>query len=430
MKKAIGKIKDQENQKPLVYAYAFDAAGFTMPTTGVDSPGYALRFLPYESTSTLDEADALIIPSGVFEEIYGEEDMFGYRQSGLRFAPDLLVLREKQLVNAFKRGAWIVFLLRRVDNGNGRWANTDLAKKILNMFARGVHPVERNAYLACKADEFRTYLDRFGIAQTEFWIKNEKSDARVLAEADGTPVAMEINGQFFFIPFFTTTATALEATTVATLVVNSVLEYKRKHDVHLPTWLRTIQFEGERRLASEIEELEERIIELKEQQARWERYKAMLCTSGGNLNEIVVEILRDYFGLPLVSEERFVEDAIVANDDGTPRLVVEIKGVNGGLKRDNVNQVDSHRERLGLRPEVTGLLIIGDFMDVDGIEPRLEKTFDRQHLVHARAINVKILRAVTLFQLMREVEAAGVDERKARFFDLCEAADPIVEVRA
>ena len=99
-----------------------------------------LRFVPYESNSTLEDAAGLIIPSGVFEEITGEEDVFGISQRALRYAPDLLALREKQLINAYKRGAWVLFLLRRVDDGAGRRTDTDLTKKILNVFASAVIP--------------------------------------------------------------------------------------------------------------------------------------------------------------------------------------------------------------------------------------------------------------------------------------------------
>ena len=238
---------------------------------------------------------------------------------------------------------------------------------------------------------------------------------------------MEVNGQFFFLPFFTTVRTAVEASTIATGLADAVFEYKRKHDIHLPTWLRNITFNAERALASQIEELEEKLLALKEQQAKWNRYKALLCTSGKKLAEIVVDILRDFFQLTLSSEEKFVEDALILREDGSPHMVVEIKGVNGGLKREHVNQVDSHRERLGFGPEVLGLLLINDFMDLEGLEPRMEKNFDANHLAHATAINVRILRATSLFALMTALE--GVEDRKERFLSLCASASPLVEAK-
>ena len=84
----------------MIYAYAFDVAGFAIPAAEIDRPSYALRFVQYKSDAALDEADALIIPSGVFEEIYEVEDTFGQSQRKVRFDKDRLAAREKQANDA------------------------------------------------------------------------------------------------------------------------------------------------------------------------------------------------------------------------------------------------------------------------------------------------------------------------------------------
>jgi hypothetical protein len=111
---------------------------------------------------------------------------------------------------------------------------------------------------------------------------------------------------------------------------------------------------------------------------------------------------------------------------GKPSFVVEIKGVSGGLKRDHVNQVDSHRERLHISPDVPGLLIINDFSDIDGLDMRKARTFDPLHLGHAEKLNIKILRTTTLFEIIRALE--DEKDRGGKLIQLCLDGKPMVEL--
>jgi hypothetical protein len=413
--------------KPTIYAYGFDKCGFSLPSAPLDTSGYTIEFLGYESDSSLEEANGLVIPSGIFEEFYWERDGWGDKRLNVRFDQALLASREKQLFNAFKKGIWTAFLLRAVNNGQyNNWTETDLAKKFLNIFAEHVTNYAPNPYVTCKATEFREYMDRFGIAQTKFSMKDNIETARVIAHESDTPVALEVHGQFFFLPFFTTKIDRSELTAILKLTVESVLEYKRKNDIYLPAWLTKIEFKSESQLKLEIQKTEELLVKLNEEAEKWEKYKAILCTSGSNLGGVVVQILRDFFDLKIKSEEQYVDDAIIYDDRGQVIFVVEIKGVNGGVKREHINQVDSHRERLSLNAKIPGLLVINDFMDVEDFEQRKGKTFDQQNLVHAQNLNVKVLRTVTLFEMMLASEEAT--DRTEQLLAACNGAAPLVKV--
>lgn len=413
--------------KPIIYAYGFDKCRFTLPSSPHETNECVVKFFAYESDCSFEEADGLIIPSGIFEEIYWENDYLGGREQKIRFDKAVLAAREKQLYNAFKSGVWTLFMLSAVDNGKyNDWTHTDLAKKLLNVFADNVTNHDPNPYLSCKADEFRKYLDRFGVAQTKFWVKDKKEPARVLADESDTPVALEIRGEFFFLPFFTTKREASDLTEALSLSVDAVLEYKRKNDIYVPAWLSTLEFQSEARLKLDIQRTQEQLVKLNEELGKWEKYKAILCTSGPNLNAIVVEVLRDFFGVNLKSEERYIEDAVIYDDRDRPIYVLEIKGVNGGIKREHINQVDSHRERLGLTAEIPGLFVVNDFMDVENFEERKLKAFDAQNLAHAKTNNVRILRTIMLFEMMLALENAT--DRKGAFFVACQDAAPLVKV--
>ena len=356
---------NKRTAKPTIYAYGFDKCGFSFPSGSLESSSYTVKFLGYESDSSLEDADGLVIPSGIFEEFKSESDAWGDKHLAVRFDKALLASREKELFNAFKKGTWTAFLLRAVNNGQyDNWTNTDLAKKFLNMFAENITKHDPNPYVICKSAEFREYLDRFGVAQTQFRIKDNVQNTRVIAHTSDTPVAFEINGQFFFLPFFTTKNGKAELMDALQSSVGSVLEYKRKNDIYVPTWLSKIEFKSEARIKSDIQRIEEQLVKLNEEVGKWERYKAILCTSGSNLSKIAVDLLRDFFELNVNTEERYIEDAVLYDDKDQVLFVVEIKGINGGLRREHINQVDSHRERLSLNAKVPGLLIINDFMDV------------------------------------------------------------------
>src|SRR5262249_33662875 len=128
--------------------------------------------------------------------------------------------------------------------------------------------------------------------------------------------------------------------------------------------------------------------------------------------------------LQVKSEEKYADDACILSNDGNIAFVLEIKGVNTGLKREHINQVDSHREKLNIKTEVPGVLVINDFMDIEDFQKRKEKQFEQAHLQHAKNTNVKILRTTTLFDWMRRFE--GESDRNVKFLAIIKQDDPLI----
>src|SRR3989442_1296892 len=146
-------------EKPTIFAYGFDAAGFAAPSDPQELPKLLIRFVPYASEESLESADGIITPSGIFEEW---ESSNSYRGSS-----SWLVCKNKdhmaKVFQNFNRGGWIAFLLRSVNNGNRRdWMDTDLAKRLLNPFFYEVACHDPNPHIYCKADEFSEYLHDYG----------------------------------------------------------------------------------------------------------------------------------------------------------------------------------------------------------------------------------------------------------------------------
>jgi hypothetical protein len=405
--------------KPTIFAYGFDAAGFALPSEPIESSKYLIQFVQHTAEQSLEEADGIITPSGIFETLKTSNSYMGSSSWLVCDSKDHLAKREKEIFQNFKRGGWTAFLLRSVDNGGKDWMLTDLAKRFLNPFFYSVECHDPNPHVHCKADEFADYLHDFGINRTTFWSPKGDYKPRVLgANNSGGLVAAQLLGQFFFLPLPSIKKDQAELIKLVVKCTEAILEYKRRNDLHLPSWVENIEFQSEKTFRDEIAKLEEQIIQRREELSKWRRYKGILSASGNTL-------LRDYFKLDLHSKEEFIEDAIIYESD-KPLFVVEIKGVNGGLKRDHVNQVDSHRERLGILPEVPGLLIINDFSDVDGFAQRKAKTFDALHTSHAEKLNIKILRTTTLLEIIQSFE--GQKDRGQKLIQLCSVAKPMVEL--
>lgn len=418
----------QKPSKKIVCAYGFDKLGLGIAAT-VETEAYVLKFESYDTAKPLENADGIVIPSGIFE-IFERHSTGIEPYTTCESDTHRMAEIEKQVFNAIERGSWVCFLLRELNNGyQNKWWNTDLAKKLTNQMFEYVGGHDPNPHVESKVDEFRDFFHRHGIGRTTMATPRKKSITRVLATSlNGEEIfSAEVGGKFFFLPFKSIPhSNPKDLVALVESAARCVISYKQRNDLYLPTWIESIGFKTEAAIVKKIKALEERLIDLKAESVRWENYKAILCASGRSLNEAVVAVLRTFFLLNLKSDEAYIEDALIYDSKGNPKFVVEIKGVNGGVKRDHINQVDSHRERLSLPPSLPGLLIVNDFADIAGYDERKAKSIDPLHVDLARKQNVRILRTTTLLDFMLEME--DVPDRSGIFLSACLAGDPLVKV--
>jgi hypothetical protein len=83
--------------------------------------------------------------------------------------------------------------------------------------------------------------------------------------------------------------------------------------------------------------------------------------------------------------------------------LVEIKGVNSGIKREHINQADSHRERSGLANNFPILLIVNTKMDATKFE---EKELEVAHEQVKKAVgdNILVMRTLDLINVIYLIE--------------------------
>lgn len=416
------RMPDKNARKTQIIAFGFDRINPHEGRESIEGGEYVIRHVDYNSPEPLDAADALMIPSDIFETRVKVYD--GHRYD---YEENKLAQREKELSRLYDKKGWACFFLGELGNGQSRERmHDDLARRIANRTFQWTQPCKPYPQLKSKTDEFGKFFTQYGIAQTELTLPYGNALLRTLAtdsRGDKT-YAAEAAGRAFFLPLKILSRTG-ELAEILKTAAEAIILYKKRNDLYLPKWVEDIQFKTETRLLAEQECLQRRLQETTNDLARWERHKAVLTASGRSLNEVVVDVLRNFFGLQLKSEEAYIEDAMIYSTDGSSHLyVVEIKGVTAGIKREQINQLDSHRERLGLDHSLPGLLIINDFCDTAGMEARKKKPVDEQHLAHATRLNVRILRTTSLIDLMLASE--DLKDRTSFFLKACEQASPLV----
>src|SRR3972149_20082 len=395
----------------VILAYGFDAAGFNAPPEAIEGRGFKVRWVNYQENVSLDTGDGLITIQGIFERIRYRDELYGGTYTDVDVDQALMLERERQLLNLLRSGGWVCFLVRdiidTVPHGYDirRIANTGLCQRVLNLV--GINWTLARDWMAgvtSTRDEFRVYIEKFGVAKTMFSPVPGDRAMKVLAKARGAAVGVVVGENVLFLPFHTTNTDAAGARNLVGLVAESVVAYRQKVIIELPDWVHALSFATEERLLEERSALQKQLVDVDKAIETWRNHKAILVASGDLLKSSVVEILERYFCLQVDPIDEGREDFKIVGGE-TVIALGETKGTNSGIKREHINQVDSHRERSGLGPEVPGLLIINSQMDLAGIAKRLETTVAAEQIAHARRLNILIVRTIDLLYLMRRLEA-------------------------
>lgn len=98
--------------------------------------------------------------------------------------------------------------------------------------------------------------------------------------------------------------------------------------------------------------------------------------------------------------DEYREDLKILDDKSAPLVFCEVKGVNRGVKREHVNQADSHRERADLPATFPALLILNTHIKNARDLEEKDKDVPMEQVVHAKKNNVLILRTLDLLRLL------------------------------
>ena len=410
--------RSPQRNREIVVAYGFDAAGLALPSA-IDSSECRIEWVRYDDGEFPSGTIGVIFPSGIFEHVEYRGGVMGNRYAVVSCDRSKLLSVERRVVNLLQAGGWVVVLAREIvdefASGDGystfRSDDTDLTKRLLYGVKRTRHS-EGTAAVLPKRDEFAPYIKQCGVARTFF----EPHNARILALVGQRIVGFELRASLFVLPFHPRNTSAEHVQDTVQVLVRGVLDYRRKMRVELPDWVSDFQFVAEQKLRDQLSVVREHLLELGSGVKSWEKYEIILVSHDAVLKDALVVILKDFFGLDVDPLDEGREDFKIVDEAKGVIAAGEAKGTNGGIKREHINQVDSHRERLGLDATLPGLLLINNQMDVTGVAKRQDTQVAPEQISHARHLNVLVVRTIDLLYLMRHLEAEP--DRRDKFLGI------------
>ena len=400
-----------------VLAFGLERKGLPFPSEPLRTRNFSVFFEKYGTARRFNEYDGVILFQGIFERF---ELTTGYMDSYLSHSYDVdeLDKRKKEAVLLLGQGGFLCFLLTDpfTDRDGGRdFSGTDLAKYHLNYshFYRENFG-KRIAHVAPVLDEFKRFFDVFGAASSHFKNHNDSLDCRVLAKAGSAPVGLLLGQAEYFLPSLVPDARPDVITEYLQLLVDAITSVHNKLHQTVPDWVALYQFHEEAVLTDERASLISRNSEIDKRLMQLNRYKAALIHSGPELVADVSAILEAALGTKVDAVDEFREDVKLVGEDGKVVGVCEVKGINRGIKRENINQTDSHRERSGFDDSFPALLVANTSIKSARSIAEKDQEVASEQVKHAVHVRILIMRTIDLLGLLRLVLAGRLSQNDAR----------------
>lgn len=366
-----------------------------------------ITFEKYDTAYRLNEYDGVVIFQGIFEKFKWID---GYMESRLEHKCDSNELdkRKKEANLLLEKGGFICFLLtdRFIDQeGHLDFRRTDLAKRYLNYsdFYRKNFQA-RSSEIECKVNEFKKFLDVYGAANSYFTNHNKSLDIRVIATTGSDPASIIIDKMIYFIPSLLPDKPEVLNEYFSTLVDGLVACHNKSHLI-LPSWVSAFKFSNEPALVEDRDKLCALINDIDAELSKFESFKAVLFHSGSELVLDVKNLFEQALGITVDTTDDLREDIKLIDSNNNVICVCEIKGVNRSIKRENVNQTDSHRERSGFNSKFPALLIANTHIKTSNTIEEKDQELSTEQICHAVRMNVLLLRTLDLLNLARMVLA-------------------------
>jgi hypothetical protein len=262
-----------------------------------------------------------------------------------------------------------------------------------------------------QAAAFASYFRRFGIAKSGWFDLPENAVAlgqcRTTTDRGAAIAALSApigKGTLYVLPFHVANFIASHDELVDALR-DAVHEHEASESDALPDYLAELRLPGEQELLDDITYRSTELAAKRSQAARLERFRLLLGLHQGDaLEALVIETMNVVFeGSALRAQDQdelFKEDFWIV-DDTDKLALAEVKGVNSGVKRSHINQVDNHREELGLDTlRMPGLLIMNIHRTDTNLKRKLSEPLHPSIIAQLRRQNVLFLRTADLYALV------------------------------
>ncbi len=364
----IGGPEGSELPKYLAYALTSNAPQHCL----IEFDDLHLQDVSLIAEESFLDFEGVVTFAGTFEEVREVHNVLREtKRSVVCRAPDELDRRERQFVTGLQQELTFIFLVPGISvtiNLHSISPRVDLFRRILAQ--NGISWISLPnplAHVDSFEPEFRAFINQYGTAYVQYGLHDSNSkNLKPLCGIGDNVHGFSLGNRVFFLPC-AYPQSHNQAIEVALTAIRAVRAYRERISESMPEWVEEYRFEKESGLVAECENLQDQLTAIESEIDVFKRYKGALCFRSDPLVGAVAEILNDFFDIELDVDEKFIEDAVLKDEQDETLAVFEIKGVNNCFRRANVNQVDSHRERLELPDTTPGILIMNTKMSASSL---------------------------------------------------------------
>jgi len=385
--------------KPKILVYGIDKVGCTVPKEDIETKTCKLHFEPFLTKEKFQDYAGVILFQGIFEEHIAHEDTFGSPYTVIDCYEDELQRRKKQYdLLMEKKGFACVILIKHFHMGREQEI-TDLSTWALNYdsFYKENYGNQITS-LAARRNEFESFIDHFGAAHTRFTSHNNALDIKVICAYSDDMTGMIFGGREFFVPSLKPEKHELEE--YFKVLSDAVISTHKKLSEEIPAWADEYRFEEEKRFLEEKKDLLKHMDKIDENLLRFKGYKKVICFSDELLRENVSKLFSEGMGFKINNKDELKEDFKIIDEKSEPLVLVEVKGTNKGVKREHVNQADSHRERAGLGENFPSSLVINTHIKASNSIQDKYQEIAKEQIVHAAKMNILVMRTIDLLNML------------------------------
>ncbi|TKJ47394.1 hypothetical protein CEE34_04160 [Candidatus Aerophobetes bacterium Ae_b3a] len=265
-----------------------------------ESLGASVSFLDY---------DGIVLFAGAFEKANQGPHGHIYIEC---IATSDLDLRQRELVTALRGEKFIIFLVPGISRGSygqSRVTETVLFRRILQSFNISWDNYKTPvSHAESKIPEFQPYVERFGSAYVHYSMSSDRREHVKVICGDSNLFAITFFDKLFFLPC-TNPSTHKQAIGAAVAAAKAVIAYRKRISKAKPQWISEFRFTQENSLINDAKELQQQLNQIETKIDSYGNYKGVLCYHSDPLVDIVTNIFEKFFGIRLVKEDEFVEDA-------------------------------------------------------------------------------------------------------------------------
>jgi len=414
-----GKNRDK---KWNILAFGFERRGYeqlpgTMPGI-IEDKRFVLQFERFDTDQRFEAYDGVVLFKGAFEAIHRARTWDDSSYLTVNWDRKALTQRRMELTSLLQKPGFVCFLVdsRFLDyTEEGDTSDSDLAKVILKDFS-----IYRENFSTAQPSpdgvrpEFGSFLDKYGAAYayyTTYAAKEIEGMLFPIARTGGRLTGFALADRLFFLPCHTPKAAHLKD--FLTVLANALIDCRAKLAFEIPPWLQEFRFPIERQLVAEEKSIQARLAEIRSSLDNYDQFKVCLCQDGPQLVKSVSTVLTKGFGFRLAdADDEFIEDRCILGSNLKPEVLVEIKGTTRGVKREHINQADSHRERRNLPADFPSIVIINTHAKESKQLADKDRPIANEQIVHAHKLRVLVLRTLDLVRLYAQKESGTLDSSR------------------